>query len=292
VRIRSTKPEFWRSKTIAQFDWGVRLVLKGLESYVDDNGVGKDDLALIGADVFPRDLSGNPPETLRKLREAISELDSAGLIVRYTIHGEDLLYIDRWKDIQYVQKPKAGRFPRPDGTFEYDQIVDPDSYRNPPEVVRNVPEAVQPGTGEQGNRGTGEISSVALVEGGSGGDPKKAVATKNGSNARGTRLPDGWMPDPGVVAQMRSDHPQVDLKAEHAKFVDYWGDQPGAKGRKLDWTGTWRNWIRRAAENNPARAPTPNAPPSKLRGIAELAKEVREAEDAQLQTANPPKELK
>lgn len=40
VRIRSTKPEFWRSKTIASVSWDARLVLKGLESYVDDDGDG------------------------------------------------------------------------------------------------------------------------------------------------------------------------------------------------------------------------------------------------------------
>ncbi len=156
MRIRSTKPEFWRSKTIAALPWDVRLVLKGLESYVDDNGVGKDDIALIAADVFPRDLSGNPPETLRRLTEAVSLLFQHGLIARYTHDGEELLYIDRWSDVQYVQKPRAGRFPRPDGTKEYTQPVNPESYRNVPEVVR-------PKSGEQGNRGTGEQGNTPTL---------------------------------------------------------------------------------------------------------------------------------
>src|SRR3954463_9339616 len=111
MRIRSTKPEFWRSKTIAALPWDVRLVLKGLESYVDDNGVGKDDIALIAADVFPRDLSANPRETLARLSEAISTLASAVLIVRYEANGEELIYVDRWKAIQRVDKPNRGRFP-------------------------------------------------------------------------------------------------------------------------------------------------------------------------------------
>jgi len=128
------------------------LVLKGIESYVDDNGVGKDDIALIAADVFPRDLSANPPETLRRLTEAVSLLSQAGLIARYEVDGEELLYVDKWKDIQYVQKPRAGRFPRPDGTLEYSETVSPESYRKRPEILR-------PGTGEQGNRGTGDFSS-------------------------------------------------------------------------------------------------------------------------------------
>lgn len=73
------------------------------------------------------------------------------------------------------------------------------------------------------------------------------------SAQRGARLPDGWVPPTDVVAQMRSEHPHVDVKAEHAKFCDYWRAQPGAKGRKADWVATWRNWIRRTAEQQPTR---------------------------------------
>lgn len=69
--------------------------------------------------------------------------------------------------------------------------------------------------------------------------------------AHGTRLPDGWQPPPDVVAQMRSDHPHVDLDAQLDAFRDYWQDQPGAKGRKVNWVGTYRNWIRREAKNRP-----------------------------------------
>ena len=72
MRIRSTKPEFWRSERIASVNWDARLVLKGLESYVDDNGVGVDDIALIVTDVFPRDMLASPRETVARVSEAIS----------------------------------------------------------------------------------------------------------------------------------------------------------------------------------------------------------------------------
>lgn len=156
MRIRSTKPEFWRSKTMSRFDWATRLVFKGLESYVDDNGVGKDDLALIAADVFPRDLSSSPHETLRQLAEALERLAAAGLIVRYEMDDEELVYIDDWKKWQYIQHPKAGRFPRPDGTKEYKEEVSRASYRQPHEEFMKPPAECMTGTGEQGNRGTGE----------------------------------------------------------------------------------------------------------------------------------------
>ncbi|WP_424807696.1 hypothetical protein [Rhodococcus sp. 27YEA15] len=43
-----------------------------------------------------------------------------------------------------------------------------------------------------------------------------------------------------------SERPDIDLAAELRIFRDYWIAQPGAKGVKLDWDATWRNWVRRA----------------------------------------------
>jgi hypothetical protein len=47
---------------------------------------------------------------------------------------------------------------------------------------------------------------------------------------------------------MRQRFPDIDLRAEHEKFTNYWIAQPGVKGRKVNWEATWRNWIIRAAE--------------------------------------------
>jgi hypothetical protein len=149
MRIRSTKPEFWRSATIASVDWEARLVLKGLESYVDDNGVGKDDVELIVSDVFPRDMARNPSRTLARVSRALSHLSEAGLIWRYDVDGTPLLFISNWESVQRIDKPGKGRLPRPDGTLEY-------GASEIRESVARAREGVAPGTGEQGNRGTGE----------------------------------------------------------------------------------------------------------------------------------------
>ncbi|ACI06277.1 replication initiation protein [Mycobacterium phage Brujita] len=250
MRIRSTKPEFWRSERIASVSWDARLVLKGLESYVDDNGVGKDDIALIVGDVFPRDMLANPRDTYARVSEAISELHQAGLLWRYEAENTRLLFVSWWEDVQRIDKPGKGRFPRPDGTMNYRDSEIRESVASPRETVA-------PGTGEQGNRGTEESSSLTLVEGGVGGDPQNLPVAQSAPAApaakapRGSRLPEGWMPDDETIAAMRQQFPHVDLRAEHEKFTDYWRGAAGAKGRKADWTATWRNWIRRAAENAP-----------------------------------------
>jgi hypothetical protein len=65
---------------------------------------------------------------------------------------------------------------------------------------------------------------------------------------KGTRLPDGWVPPREVIEQMRAECPAIDLQSEHRKFVDYWIARTGQGATKLDWAATWRNWIRKAAE--------------------------------------------
>lgn len=149
MRIRGTKPEFWKSRRIASVSWDARLVLKGLESYVDDNGVGVDDIELIVTDVFPRDMFANPRETVARVSEGISDLNHAGLVHRYEARGDRLLYISWWESIQRIDKPGKGRNPRPDGTFEYKDSEIRESVASPPETLAPV-------TGEQRSRGTEE----------------------------------------------------------------------------------------------------------------------------------------
>ena len=81
---------------------------------------------------------------------------------------------------------------------------------------------------------------------------------------RATRLPKDWQPSPELIAWARSDHPQVSLRAEVPKFRDYWCPKAGKDATKLDWDGTFRNWIRKADEHRPrhgvvAQGDTPRA---------------------------------
>ena len=165
MRIRSTKPEFWKSRRIASVSWDARLVLKGLESYVDDNGVGIDDIELIVTDVFPRDMFAKGSETVARVSEAITELHQAGLVHRYSTDHDRLLYISWWESIQRIDKPGKGRNPRPDGTWDYKESTIRESVASPPETLApGTGEQGNRGTGEQGNRGTGEQTSVTLSD--------------------------------------------------------------------------------------------------------------------------------
>src|SRR5690606_29215863 len=96
MRIRSIKPEFWRSDDIAGLAVEDRLLFIGLWSYVDDNGVGPDRLALIAADLFAADLERAPRETFARVSRGLSNLSEAGLIVRYEVQNRAFLEVVNW----------------------------------------------------------------------------------------------------------------------------------------------------------------------------------------------------
>lgn len=64
------------------------------------------------------------------------------------------------------------------------------------------------------------------------------------SRATASRLPADWTPSDADQDFCRSERPDLDPSATADRFRDYWIAQPGAKGRKLDWPATWRNWVR------------------------------------------------
>ena len=74
---------------------------------------------------------------------------------------------------------------------------------------------------------------------------------------RGHPLPDDFTVTKEMAEWAREKAPTCGT-ADHEAFCDYWRGIPGAKGRKLDWVATWRNWMRREHER---RARPGNARP-------------------------------
>jgi hypothetical protein len=161
MRIRSIKPEFWRSRHVAQLPWDLRLLFIGLWSYVDDNGVGIDDPWQIQSDVFP--LEEDPTEARERvsrglvtLSRIVHEGSNTPLIVRYEVDGKRYLRITGWQH-QRIDRPSQGRYPEPseEDLTRANALAQEESramLASPPANEASV-------TGEQGNRGTGETNS-------------------------------------------------------------------------------------------------------------------------------------
>lgn len=151
MRIRSIKPEFYRSADIAALDWEARFLFIALWSYVDDNGVGIDKVSHIAADLFADDLEREPTETIARVTRGLQALENAGRIERYFDSGRSYIFVNGWHH-QRIDKPNKARYPLPkkarndaDSTPELFEIAEPS---------REVRETPAPGTEEQRNRGT------------------------------------------------------------------------------------------------------------------------------------------
>ena len=174
MRIRSIKPEFWRSEDIADLTVEDRLLFIGLWSYVDDNGVGIDRLADVCADLFALDLERDPPETFARVSRGLQNLSEAGRIVRYTVEGKSYLHITNWSKHQRIDKPNKARYPHPDA----ENATIREEFATPSRDPRETP---APGTEEQGNRGTGEqgicdpADAGSLSDAASGADATEAT---------------------------------------------------------------------------------------------------------------------
>lgn len=90
----------------------------------------------------------------------------------------------------------------------------------------------------------------------------KNTSKQNSARAsRGTRIADDWAPSP-VEREFAKLEGLADseINREAARFLDYWKSKAGSNGVKLNWTATWQNWIRTAAERlgRSPRAPAAN----------------------------------
>ena len=167
MRIRSIKPEFWSSPDIAALSDADRLLFIGLWSYVDDQGRGKDDVALIVAALFPHDMVANPLDTVAKVRDGLARLHAANLILRYTVECRTYFLVTGWSKHQKVDKARPSRLPEPtegeNGAFPQND-ANRETVATIRDTVATPPEILAPGTGEQGNRGTGEQGNRDTID--------------------------------------------------------------------------------------------------------------------------------
>jgi hypothetical protein len=106
-RIRTIKPAFFKSLTIADLPIPCRLTFIGLWTYVDDAGRGMDDARLIKGEIWPLD----DTYTVKKIEADLTLLTKARLIVRYEVDGKHYLVVTGWAEHQRINRPQPSRWP-------------------------------------------------------------------------------------------------------------------------------------------------------------------------------------
>jgi hypothetical protein len=204
-----------------QLPWEARGLLAWLAGHAAGHDITEDAIVAAG------------PAGRRAVRTMIQSLESAGYLRR-----ERRPILTGGSTVDYV-------------------LTDPRECRNStlPKVPQQHPRADQ---GEQVQKQEDPQVSPkvpqqhprSLIE-----DQKKNKKTSSSTAQRGTRVPDDFMPDDKMRAWYAAERLQglIDGRVEHERFMDYWRAVPGARGVKLDWPATWRNWMRSAADRAPRR---------------------------------------
>ena len=108
ARIRTIKPAAFISDTVDRYAGDMFRTFVGLFCYVDDKGRGRDDVALIRADVWPRVKRVTETTILAHL-EAFTVKD--GPICRYTVDGKAYIHFVNWREHQKINRPTPSKFP-------------------------------------------------------------------------------------------------------------------------------------------------------------------------------------
>ncbi|MFJ4418236.1 MULTISPECIES: hypothetical protein [unclassified Streptomyces] len=109
ARIRTIKPEFFTSLTIADLTPEQRLTFIGLWTHVDDAGRCVDDPRLIKAAVWPLD-----DRTAADVETDLKALTESSLITRYILNRRRYLAVSGWDEHQRINRPTPSKLPAPE----------------------------------------------------------------------------------------------------------------------------------------------------------------------------------
>ena len=277
ARIRTIKPEFFTSLTIADLPLSARLTFIGLWTHVDDDGRCVDEPRLVRAAVWPLD----------DLRAADVEADlrllhDASLIVRYEAGGRRYLAVRSWREHQRIDKPRPSKLPAPEDGTEW-TYGDPeatsanpstsgnadfaDSSQTPPGQVDdtsrkrpgNVPVGKEQGK-EQGREGNGEGGSAGEVVEDvppaepSAPEPPQTIPAPDDVDESFDMAPidrDGFKLEERHLRWAAATVPGIDVHHATALFVAHFRAQGS---NRPNWFAEWQKWLIRESKYASERA--------------------------------------
>lgn len=105
ARIRTVKPEMWTDERLTECSLSARLLFIGLLNFADDNGNLRHSPKRIKMQVFPADNIETAP--------LLAELITHGLLMEYSVNGENFLHIKGFTKHQVINRPSKTDIPKP-----------------------------------------------------------------------------------------------------------------------------------------------------------------------------------
>lgn len=161
-RIRSIKPEFWRSPSTAKASPLARLLYIAMWGWADDYGAAEWTYRELLGYAFPHDENiGNA-----ELQSLLTEVATCFGTEFYVVDGRRYYYIPKWDKHQKNERRAQGKFPLPDAPdASVDAEFHPDAEMRGSSVQTSgstVSGTGEQGTGEQGKKEQGN-SPAAII---------------------------------------------------------------------------------------------------------------------------------
>lgn len=96
MRIRTLKPEFFQSETIASLSFPARILYQGMWCFADDHGRGRANPKLVKAAVFPLDDDMGIEDVTLLMKEVFE----SGMAHPYEVGGKDYYHVVQWIENQ------------------------------------------------------------------------------------------------------------------------------------------------------------------------------------------------
>jgi hypothetical protein len=142
ARIRSIKPEFWTSEQIMMLKPLTRLLFIGMWNFADDYGRMAYAPATIKAQVLPGDTM-----EIQAIKDMLTELSSAGLILIYAVRGREYIEITGWSH-QRIDRPHKPKYPGPVSDEPETDDEPPPNFVDPSTNIRGTFDAGEDKSGE------------------------------------------------------------------------------------------------------------------------------------------------
>lgn len=246
-RIRSIHPGLFTDESFVSVSVPARLFLTGIWTEADDHGVFEWKPLSLKMKLFPVDNID--------VKELLSELVDANIIHQFAHEGKQFGIVRNFCKWQRPKKPSY-RFQLPDHLRTYTGLKEATT-----ELPATTSEPVPHQSGTPPEKRSQMEEGEKEVEGEK--EESKKPSLRSGSRQRGTRIADDWKPSADDIESARAEGlSDTQIAREVSKFLDYWRGRPGKEGIKLDWAATWRNWVRRHAEERGIAPKTPSNSPS------------------------------
>lgn len=271
-RIRTLKPEFFRSPSTASVEPLCRIFYQALWCWADDFGIGETNIYGLLGFAFPDD---DPiyDETLRGFR-AVSAQDVRRFcadvaqhfgVTFYIVHGRHYYSVPTWDQHQKTERRSERRKnPTPDDPEAVPDMQFQSRAESAPQMPRrNGADSREnsAGTGEQGNR---------LKE--------REIGARDELAHRLTFIPDDWEPSLTHHAKAKS----LGIEDIGSAAEAFRNHALSEARQSANWDAAFASWLASPRTRATERDRNATKPQSKLRAAAELAQRMRD-EEAQAQ---------